>query len=586
MSVKGVDISIWQSDFKDLTLLKKAGFEFAIIKGSEGQSTDRAFEQHYANAETAGIARGVYVFSHANSVAKANAEAQYIIKVLNGRPLEMPIFVDLEADDINFAWNHNIMDWVLAFGETIKAAGYRWGTYSNQSWYLNKLNLDQLKEAGAVIWVAAYNGTQLTIEHDIHQYNNVGRIPGYNANLDMNLLYDESVIQWNGEQPQPEPEPKPEQPEEPEQPTITANDAISQIVALAKAQVGYKEKRTNDNLYDFTANAGSGNWNMYAKDIDTKWPNFYNGKKNGYSWCDIFVDWLFLTKFGYENALKMLYAPEKSAGAGCSYSANFYRAKGQFFNTPKVGDQVFFGQFGNEGHTGIVIAVEGNIMRTIEGNTSGGAGIDANGDGVYEKTYNWRTTYIPGYGRPNYATVSNGESSTTEPETPGEFYPLISYSYKGDYVKKAQQLLIEKGYSCGSYGADGDFGNGTLVAVRKFQQDNGLEVDGVIGEQTWAALLAESQPEPEPDPTPGPEPDQPSTGTEYTVTLSLLRSGSQGAQVRTVQQLLAARGYYTGDGDGIFGELTKRAVMAYQADAGLDTDGEVGGQTWAKLIKE
>ena len=51
-----------------------------------------------------------------------------------------------------------------------------------------------------------------------------------------------------------------------------------------------------------------------------------------------------------------------------------------------------------------------------------------------------------------------------------------------------------------------------------------------------------------------------------------------------VQQLLAARGYYTGDCDGIFGELTKRAVMAYQADAGLETDGEVGGQTWAKLI--
>ena len=70
----------------------------------------------------------------------------------------------------------------------------------------------------------------------------------------------------------------------------------------------------------------------------------------------------------------------------------------------------------------------------------------------------------------------------------------------------------------------------------------------------------------------------------YAVKLPLLKPGMQDNAVTTVQQLLAAEGYYTGDYDGIFGELTKRAVMAYQADAGLETDGEVGGQTWAKLL--
>ena len=72
----------------------------------------------------------------------------------------------------------------------------------------------------------------------------------------------------------------------------------------------------------------------------------------------------------------------------------------------------------------------------------------------------------------------------------------------------------------------------------------------------------------------------------YTVKLPLLQPGMEDNAVETVQKLLAARGYYTGDCDGIFGELTKRAVMGYQADAGLDTDGEVGGKTWDKLIKE
>lgn len=72
----------------------------------------------------------------------------------------------------------------------------------------------------------------------------------------------------------------------------------------------------------------------------------------------------------------------------------------------------------------------------------------------------------------------------------------------------------------------------------------------------------------------------------YAVKLPLLKPGMEDNAVTTVQQLLAARGYYTGDFDGIFGELTKRAVMAYQADAGLETDGEVGWHTWGKLIAE
>ena len=71
----------------------------------------------------------------------------------------------------------------------------------------------------------------------------------------------------------------------------------------------------------------------------------------------------------------------------------------------------------------------------------------------------------------------------------------------------------------------------------------------------------------------------------YAVKLPLLKQGMEDGAVATVQQLLAAKGYYTGDCDGIFGELTKRAVMGFQADNELETDGEVGGHTWAKLIR-
>lgn len=82
----------------------------------------------------------------------------------------------------------------------------------------------------------------------------------------------------------------------------------------------------------------------------------------------------------------------------------------------------------------------------------------------------------------------------------------------------------------------------------------------------------------------GDEPEKSKPTYYYNVNLPLLKQGIEDDAVTTVQQLLAAKGYYTGDCDGIFGELTKRAVMAFQADNDLETDGEVGGETWAKLL--
>ena len=66
--------------------------------------------------------------------------------------------------------------------------------------------------------------------------------------------------------------------------------------------------------------------------------------------------------------------------------------------------------------------------------------------------------------------------------------PLLRKGSKGTYVKELQQLLISKGYSCGRYGADGDFGGDTYDAVIQYQADNGLEQDGIVGQQTWKSL--------------------------------------------------------------------------------------------------
>lgn len=60
---------------------------------------------------------------------------------------------------------------------------------------------------------------------------------------------------------------------------------------------------------------------------------------------------------------------------------------------------------------------------------------------------------------------------------------------KGNEVKALQILLIGYGHSCGSAGADGDFGSGTLKAVKAFQKAKGLTVDGIVGPNTWNKLL-------------------------------------------------------------------------------------------------
>ena len=95
--------------------------------------------------------------------------------------------------------------------------------------------------------------------------------------------------------------------------------AAKEVIELALAEVGYLEKKSASQLDSKTANTGSGNFTKYARDLDAI-PNFYNGKKNGFAWCDVFVDWLFVKTFGVKTAKKLLCQPDKSLGAGCGYS--------------------------------------------------------------------------------------------------------------------------------------------------------------------------------------------------------------------------------------------------------------------------
>lgn len=92
-----------------------------------------------------------------------------------------------------------------------------------------------------------------------------------------------------------------------------------------------------------------------------------------------------------------------------------------------------------------------------------------------------RTTF----GKYTGTSSSSGSSSTAGDAS--DTY-ILSIGNRGNKVKELQQNLIKLGYSCGQYGADGDYGTGTAKAVRDFQADSGLTPDGVAGYQTLNAI--------------------------------------------------------------------------------------------------
>lgn len=263
----------------------------------------------------------------------------------------------------------------------------------------------------------------------------------------------------------------------------------SKVISIAEAEVGYLEKASPQNLDDKTANAGSKNYTKYARDLDAI-PGFYNFAKQGYAWCDIFVDWCFVQAFGVEAAKKLLCQPDDSYGAGCLFSSRYYKWNNQFHTSdPIPGDQIFFWNAKKDdvAHTGLVYKVDDTYVYTIEGNTSGASGVVANGGGVCKKKYKLTYDRIYGYGRPDYDEEPEEE---TQKET-GKLIqlPMLQTGDKGDTVKAMQILLIGNKCSCGAYGDDGIFGVATDYAVRRFQREHGLEIDGICGPATWAKLL-------------------------------------------------------------------------------------------------
>lgn len=283
------------------------------------------------------------------------------------------------------------------------------------------------------------------------------------------------------------------------------------VIDIAQAEVGYLEKETNSNLDSKTGNAGDENYTKYARDLAEV--GFFNGRKQGRAWCAVFTAWNFWKAFGKEAALQLLCQPEKdNCGAGCGYAFDYFKRKGRIFSSPQPGDLIFFWSKDKKtkSHIGLVYAVDRVKVYTLEGNTSGAAGVVANGGGVFRKSYNLSYARIAGYGRPDWGasvkaenqpvkapTVEDKEEPAQAEKTPvsgsqeGKTIMIELNTQrngsKGEQVKTIQRLLKALGQDCGK--VDGVFGSQTLKAVKAFQKAEHIDADGVVGRDTWTKLL-------------------------------------------------------------------------------------------------
>ena len=146
-------------------------------------------------------------------------------------------------------------------------------------------------------------------------------------------------------------------------------------------------------------------------------------------------------------------------------------------------------------------------------------------------------------------------------------YPgsIIGMGARGDNVVKIQRELIRRGYNVPG-GADGQYGSGCRETVKKFQGDNGLEIDGVVGKRTWDTLF-------------------PTLEIELPYPGKIITMGSRGENVIRIQKRLIRLGYNVpGGADGQYGSGCREMIKKFQGDNGLEIDGDVGENTWNTLF--
>ena len=159
-------------------------------------STDDCFEKHYAGFKAVGLPVGAYYYSAADTIAKAQEEAEYCKKILAGKQFELPIYYDVECRErMNKLSKDQLTAQVIAWCDKMEQAGYFVGVYSYTSFINEKLNIAALAQR-YTIWLADYRQNyDRTIPRDMHQYTSTAQIAGIAGGVDMSNLFRTNLME-------------------------------------------------------------------------------------------------------------------------------------------------------------------------------------------------------------------------------------------------------------------------------------------------------------------------------------------------------------------------------------------------------
>ena len=419
MMNKGIDVSYWQGNI-DWNKVKKAGIEFAIIKagGSDaGTYTDSKWEANYKGAKAAGIPIGAYYFVGKDCVTAAagKADAERFLKILKGKQLEYPVYMDNEAQPASA--KVGITEATIAFCETMESAGYFVGVYGSAVSGF-KERMDDSKLTPYAHWVAQYTRKcSYKGKYGIWQYSSKGSVDGISGNVDLDYGYVDypAIIKSGGFNGYTK------DAFDDNTPAPATSSQRDQIIAQARAWLGKKESD------------GS-----HREIIDV-----YNSHKplaRGYAvkytdaWCATFVSAL---------AIKCDLTDIIPTECGCGQMVTLFQKLGEWIENdaylPSLGDVIFYdwqdsGSGDNTGwpdHVGIVEEVSGKTITIIEGNKS---------DSVSRRTLQVNGKYIRGYGVPKYSSSSDASAPITPAKTVDELAQEVLDGKWGNGTDRKERL--------------------------------------------------------------------------------------------------------------------------------------------------
>ena len=301
MATKLLDISFWQ-DTLDFAKIKKAGYDNIILRAGYGTTIDSKFNEYAAACKKNNInIVAVYWFIYATNLTEVKANANKCLEVIKAYKPKI-VFADFEYDTINKAAKKGVKlgakecdSFTIEFCETVKKAGYTPGYYANTDYYKNMYS--SVKNKCYVFWLAHYKSDysyhEPPIKCDFFQYTDRGTVPGVSGKkFDTNVCFSKKYLSKTSSTSTNKPTTKPTTS------SITIDQAIDALIATARAEVGYLEKKSNSQLDDKTANAGYNNYTKYWRDV---YPQY-----QAQAWCAAFVSWCMMKTFGLETAKKLL----------------------------------------------------------------------------------------------------------------------------------------------------------------------------------------------------------------------------------------------------------------------------------------